>query len=457
MNIDLKIRQWAAEKQGPPDNADPLAGAFGNAPSVPPRLPVTTDPLSGAMSPVRPPEPQQEPRAIRRFRERLAALREDLAQQPESTDGMSERRTARAVEDLIALVQKAQRLMRDIDEEDGVAGDQLLGQTTELRDEMRARLYEIVAAFLNTTALRRSTIRDARRWIEANLPLSDEQRAELNEILDRRLAELEAADMPEAQYQYEPYIYGEVPLSSGIVFMSRDEETEAAAIAVLREDWLALNEAGSRFMENALQLLGSCGTDTQRSFMGVMEEARQDAMDAMTAARVVESVVPPERLAELGLVLPTEANVTGVPQGVDICNGHGTMSEDVSYVFINTGDLAEAERPATLTEFGDAIKAVGERAFEDFINTMLEAGYAANPDSVIYVDLQLYIGEDGRIRTIVASYPPPHEEDVIFMALAQDIADDISRTVAAPLLMRYHRARLQFTVLDANRIRTDVY
>lgn len=448
MKVGLILKQMEPQAEDPLQAAIDAMRSGTEAPAQPQE---TADPLAGAISSFRQRQPQEEPREIRRLRERLAGLREDLAEIPAAVEDLSQTRMTRFAEKLIALIQKAQRLLRDLDEqENGTAVSQLRVQATDLRDESRVRLYDIISNFLETVRMGRSAIRDARNYIESELPLSAEQKADLNALLDRREAALEAQSEPAETNPVFDFV--SAPSEGVMLFINADAGLEDAAVAALQTEWMKIGEANRLFMENVFQTFVSCGGEGERAAVDALVDARSAAEASVESAGVAYTQIPPQRLEETGLVVPTDQNIIEVPRNVEVCDGHGTLSGGVSTVFVYTGEMEDAERPLNMEEFQESMLGALRDGLEQLVFDMRQAGYE-NATGAMPVDFQLYIGVDGRIRTVVATYEE-QQEDVrqIYRDFAQHMANDISRQIMAPLYMQYYRVRVQFTFIDENRI-----
>jgi len=365
-------------------------------------------------------------------------------------------------------------LIRQIGEDPEVAV--VRQEAEDLKVKLQERLVDLYRYMLGFN----SNIEDLAGWIEdidrlpfAQLPLTDEQRAEIKDNMELRIAEIRAAEAAEGRAAAgEEASEGDLPPWSEhgvVVFIERDPEAESQAVSSLEGWWRDISAYNQQIMESYPPLRAVCGERSERrEAQQAIDQLKGSAGTAVEASRDVVERLTPEILRERGLVLPSDQNIIELPDGARICDDASEEEGAVTFVYLD--ELDDAQPPRDMDEFTGSIMNVVAENYARFIGYMRAIG-SRYPRS-FEIELQLYMTEDGRIRTIAATYddqgweyelPPPDPLDPPLtppqdpvQLRTQRITEGISRGIAAPADVQYYRIKMEISVLDDNRINVNM-
>lgn len=358
---------------------------------------------------------------------------------------------------------------------EGLAGEQEIEiaairiQAEVLRTQMQERL---IAAIRVEIDLRESAdyLRGQKPKMEA-LPLTDGQIERLQHYIDLRIAELEGGGSAESTVLADTLSFVGIPDNYSdqgvVVFMQRYLAAEEEAMSRLESEWEKLSTLGQQITAGFLQARSRCG-QAGSADLSAVDEARRDAAMSVAIGYAAAERIPVDVLLEHGLLHPVNENIMELPYGARICDQDETDSGPSSATFVYLDEFEDASRPRDREEFMTVVRDASGEAFARLIRYMrdLNSACAAQsggdcsaldiPES-LEVGLQLYINDDGRIRTIAVTYEDqPENAASIYQNFAQNLTENISREVKAPSNMQYYRMTLMFEIIDENRVRVNV-
>jgi len=336
-------------------------------------------------------------------------------------------------------------------------------------------LYRYMLGSYNNEERLAGWIDDVDRLPFSELPLTDEQREEIKDYIGERIAEIQAIETTAAsgtqgphghEGDEEPALWGEQGV---IVFIQRDPEAESQAISDIEGWWNDMNTFSQQMMASYLQVRASCeNRDERREVQEVMDQFRGSAGAAVETSHEVVERVPLEVLRENSLFLPAEQNIIELPNGARICDESSEAGSAVTFVYLD--ELDAAQPPRDMEEFTGSIMNVVAENYARFIGYMRTIG-SGYPDS-FEIELQFYMTEEGRIRTIAATYddedreydlpppdplnPPLNPPQPPAQLRTERITENISKGIAAPANMQYYRIKMEISVLDDNRINVNM-
>ncbi len=400
---------------------------------------------------------------IARYRGEINEVQADLDAMPNpEEEEISRSRRSRFANKAVEGLRTLDRLTRRLSEMPANPEVQeLLIVAAALTEGLQRRLLGILVQEFENTQISERSARDLKRML-GDLPLTEVQIATLSNYLDQRVAESAAAGEPREDLNPAIEIMTEeitAPADGIVIFVTPDEAAEQEAIKAIRNAWLAMNAYANWLAMGLGQVMricevqGASGVSSIEDSLSFVADAQMRARDAVRGAQEAAQNVAPQTLRGLGLLIPEMRDIIPVPDAAELC-GSPDPSEIVD-VFEATAEYEDSSPPRDRDELEAAIMTAAGDVYTRLI-AELRAGEFDFPAS-FEADFELFANDERRVTDMRITYAAPtQEERVTYGNIAQWMAQEIMKKVSLPCLVHYYHIRLNFALIDDNRVAVTV-